>query len=66
LGDPCEGLLRLARVGTPDILVMGAAARPRSVHSPVGGTAARMLERMNCDLLVLKPPGFVSPLLVTD
>ncbi len=32
----------------------------------VGGTVARILEAVDCDLLVVKPPGFVSPLLVTD
>lgn len=64
-GGIAEGLVGLARAHAPDILVMGAGARPRSAHSAAGGTAARVLERVECDLLVVKPPGFVSPLLVT-
>lgn len=65
-GLPCEGLLRLARPNAPDILIMGVAARPRPAHAPAGETAVRVLERVGSDLLVLKPPGFVSQLLITD
>jgi universal stress protein E len=50
----------------PDVLVMGTETRPRPAHGAVGGTAARVLEQVDCDLLVVKPPGFVSPLRVTD
>jgi nucleotide-binding universal stress UspA family protein len=28
----------------------------------IGGTAERLLDRVECDLLVVKPPGFRSPL----
>lgn len=64
-GQICDGLLRLAKAQAIDILLMGATARPRSTHAIAGGTAARILERTDCDLLVMKPPGFISPLLVT-
>jgi len=50
----------------PDILMMGVAARPRFLHTAATGTAAQVLENLKCDVLVMKPPGFVSPLLVTD
>lgn len=65
-GRLIEGLVRLVSDNEPDILVMGAVARPRWVHSAASGTAAQILERIACDLLVVKPPGFVSPLLVTE
>lgn len=65
-GTVIDGLVRLVHERTPDVLVMGAVARPRWVHSAASGTAAQILERLDCDLLVMKPPGFVSPLLVTD
>lgn len=65
-GRLVEGLVRLVSAHAPDILVMGAVARPRWVHSAASGTAAQILERIACDLLVVKPPGFVSPLLVTE
>ncbi len=61
-----DGLARLADEHQPDVLVMGSVARPHSVHAAAGGTAARVLERVDCDLLVVKPPGFISPLLVTS
>ncbi|HWL63187.1 MAG TPA: universal stress protein [Steroidobacteraceae bacterium] len=65
-GGVTEGLTRLAAEHAPDVLVMGAVARPRWVHSAASGTAAQILERIACDLLVVKPPGFISPLLVTE
>jgi nucleotide-binding universal stress UspA family protein len=48
------------------MLVMGVAARSRFTHVGPAGTAAQILERLDCDLLVVKPAGFVSPLLVTE
>jgi universal stress protein E len=60
-----EGLISLVNNHKPQVLVMGVAARPRSVHAAAGGTAARVLEGVACDLLVVKPQGFVSSLLVT-
>lgn len=65
-GRLVDGLVRLVSEYAPDILVMGAVARPRWVHSAASGTAAQIMERIACDLLVVKPPGFVSPLLVTE
>lgn len=65
-GTPTEGLRQLTSEHHPDVLVIGTVARPRSAHAAAGGTAARVLEQVDCDLLVIKPPGFVSPLLVTD
>jgi universal stress protein E len=50
----------------PDVLMLGGAARPRWAHSLASGTAAQLLEHLNCDLLVVKPRGFVSPLLVHE
>jgi len=64
-GLVAEGLARLANQHHPDVLVMGAVARARSAPAPAGGTASLVLEQVHCDLLVVKPPGFVSPLLVT-
>lgn len=65
-GPVAEGLIQLAAAHAPDILLMGAVARPRSIHANAGGTAARVLDGIACDLLVLKPPGFISPMLTTN
>jgi universal stress protein E len=64
-GAAAEGLVQLARERTPDVLVIGAVARTRAGLWPPGGAAARILEHVDCDLLVVKPAGFVSPLLVS-
>ena len=50
-----------ACVGNPLVLGVGDDSAESG-----GGTAAQVLRRIACDLLVVKPPGFVSPLLVTE
>lgn len=49
-----------------NILVMGSGAHARWRQTGASGTAAQILESLTCDLLVVRPPGYVSPLLVTD
>jgi universal stress protein E len=53
-GEVPDGLMRLAEQHRPDILVMGAVARAPSVHPPADGTVAHLLERVECDLLMVK------------
>ncbi|HUG73444.1 MAG TPA: universal stress protein, partial [Steroidobacteraceae bacterium] len=65
-GGLVDCLVQLVEAHIPDVLVMGTGLRPRRTHSAASGTAAQLLERIGCDLLVVKPPGFISPLLVTD
>ena len=65
-GRPAEGVARFVAREHPHLLIMGVAPRPRWAPSAAGGTAAQILESIACDLLVVKPPGFVSPLLTTD
>lgn len=59
-----EGIVQLAEQTRPSILVVGVAARPRA-DDLSGGTAAEVLRRTDCDLLVVKPTGFVSQVMVT-
>ncbi|MET0987502.1 MAG: universal stress protein [Steroidobacteraceae bacterium] len=58
-GEPSEVLSSFAdRAGT-EILVMGAVSR--SFKKPViGNTAERVIDRVDCDLLVIKSAGFKS------
>jgi universal stress protein E len=60
-----EGIVQLVQRSHPAILLMGVAARERL---PIGAvsTASQVLEQTDCDLLVVKPSGFVSPALVTS
>lgn len=60
-----DGILQLAESVLPDVLVIGAAGRARFQCS-AASTASTVLEFVECDLLVIKAPGFVSPALVTE
>lgn len=60
-----DGIVKLVRNTQPSILVMGVAARPRP-DDLSGGTAREVLHRTDCDLLVVKPAGFVSLVMVTE
>jgi len=44
-----------------DFLVMGAVARRGIKKVLIGSTAARVLDRLPCDLLIIKPATFVVP-----
>ena len=44
-----------------DLLVMGAVSRSRLDAALVGHTAERLLDEVPCDVLVVKPDGFVDP-----
>lgn len=75
-GNPVEMHFATGRVSTgvlqyvdrrgTDILVMGSGAHSRWRQTGASGTAAQILESLECDLLVVRPPGYVSPLMVTD
>jgi universal stress protein E len=44
-----------------DFLVMGAVARRGIKKVLIGSTAARVLDRLPCDLLIIKPATFIVP-----
>lgn len=44
-----------------DLLVMGAVSRNQLDTALIGHTAERILETVDCDLLVIKPPAFRAP-----
>jgi universal stress protein E len=60
-----DGIVELAERVSPDVLVIGAPGRSH-VHYSTASTASIVLEMSDCDLLVVKAPGFVSPAFVTD
>jgi len=61
-GRPEKQLPRLVDDIGIDILVTGGVSRSRLGQVFIGGTAERLLDRVSCDLLVVKPPGFRCPL----
>ena len=56
-----EELPQIAQNLKADIVVMGAVARNRWKRLFIGATAERTLEHLPCDLLIVKPDWFVSP-----
>jgi universal stress protein E len=57
-----ESISSLAHSAGADIVVIGASARPR-LNTPDAGSASYLMGVAESDLLVVKPPGFVSPVL---
>jgi universal stress protein E len=43
-----------------DLLVMGAVSRSIDTHPVIGNTAERVIDRVACDLLVIKPPSITT------
>lgn len=60
-GRPEKELPRLVDDLGVDLLVTGGISRSRLEQVFIGGTAERLLDRVGCDLLVVKPPGFRCP-----
>jgi len=60
-GIAAETLLALSRNLPADIVVMGAISRSGLKKIFIGNTAERVLDRLPCDLLIVKPAGFAVP-----
>lgn len=61
-GVSTELLPHIARELDASLVVMGAVSRSRLEAAVVGSTAERALDQFPCDLLIIKPPDFVSPI----
>lgn len=57
---PAQAIISAARQLGVDLVVIGAVARSRLTRPFIGGTAERVLDRLHCDVLVIKPEGFRS------
>lgn len=57
-GDPALVLPRIARKQHAALLVMGAVSRSAVRRLFIGHTAERLVDRVACDVLVVKPRGF--------
>ncbi len=60
-GHAAGSLPRYANQRRADIVVMGAVSRSRLRQALIGKTAERVLGALHCDALVIKPPGFRTP-----
>lgn len=60
-GDAYEIVPRLAEEKKVDLVIMGTVARTGLPGFFMGNTAESILNQLNCSVLAVKPPGFVSP-----
>jgi universal stress protein E len=60
-GNPVDLLPKIASDLDADVVVMGAIARSRLENAFIGSTAEKVLDRLDCDVLAIKPKGFVCP-----
>lgn len=57
-GDPAWVLPALARKHHASVVVMGAVSRSAVQRVFIGHTAERLVDRLDCDVLIVKPRGF--------
>lgn len=62
LGAPSLTLTRTAESVHADIMLMGAVSRSGLKRIFIGATAEDVLERLPCDVLIVKPPDFAATL----
>ena len=60
-GKVVELLPYMARELSASLVIMGAVTRGRLKQVVIGSTAERVLDHLPCDVLLIKPTGFVSP-----
>lgn len=60
-GGPAFQLPRLAKKYSAALVVMGAVSRRGLQRVFIGNTAERVIDKLDCDVLVVKPRGFKSP-----
>ena len=61
-GEPWEYIRDTARFVKADLVVMGTVGRSGVQGIWLGNTAEKLLGVMDCAVLTVKPPGFVSPI----
>lgn len=61
-GYPRKDIAELAKRIEADVIVMGTVARTGIPGLIMGNTAETVLSQLDCSVLAIKPPGFVSPI----
>jgi len=62
-GDAKKEIPALVRNLNADLVVMGTVARTGISGFIIGNTAEAILDQLQCSVLAIKPPGFVSPVM---
>lgn len=60
-GNAAEEISRLAANQSFDAVVMGTVCRSGVQGLLIGNTAETLLDQVDCSIVAIKPPGFVSP-----
>ena len=60
-GDPRKKIPAFAEEIKADLVVMGTVARTGISGFFMGNTAETILNQLNCSVLAIKPPGFITP-----
>jgi len=60
-GDAADLLPRITSGGAADVVVLGLAPRSRFGRALIGHTAERVLDTLDCDVMIVKGPGFRTP-----
>ncbi|MBS0366538.1 MAG: universal stress protein [Proteobacteria bacterium] len=63
MGGVVDELRRVTRKTRAGLIVMGAVSRSALKRMFIGNAAERVLDKLDCDLLVVKPRGFKSQML---
>jgi nucleotide-binding universal stress UspA family protein len=61
-GDPVTQLPRRAKKLGAGLVVMGAVSRRGLQRLFIGHTAERVIDELACDVLIVKPAGFKTPI----
>ena len=65
-GDARKEIPLLAKKIGADLVVMGTVARTGIPGFIMGNTAETILNQINCSVLAVKPPGFITPVTLAD
>jgi len=65
-GQAEDVIVGLAESEEVDLIVMGTVGRSDLAGFFVGNTSEAVLNRINCSVLAVKPPGFMSPVMVEN
>lgn len=57
-GDPATAISEIAATKSTDVLVMGAVSRHELKRIFIGSTAEKLIDKVRCDLLIVKPVAF--------
>jgi len=63
-GDPGDMIINYAEKNNIDLIIMGTVGRSGLLGMLIGSTAEKVIERVNCSVLTIKPAIFKSPITI--